>query len=161
MTSQTAEQKHLEQLIKNAMQKLGIAKENDICRYLPSTTGEYIHHFTMKKMKNQEPAYLSELISKNILRADSPNKLPPKKRAARGSRKKRENPAFTKQEMEKMYFLAKKAGDYDIARKLTPRKDPRSIKRELISSIRHGRVEPELWSSYVEVMGSQLAAAIL
>ena len=54
--------------------------------------------------------------------------------------------------------MARQANDKEMIRKLTPKKDLRTIKRELISSIRHGRVEPDLWTLYVDTMASQAAA---
>jgi hypothetical protein len=49
-----------------------------------------------------------------------------------------------------MLNMARLAGDKEMIRKLTPKKDLRTIKRELIASIRHGRVEQDLWTSNVE-----------
>jgi len=37
----------------------------------------------------------------------------------------------------------------------------RTVKRELISSIRHGRIEPELWNMYVEAMTSHASLAAM
>lgn len=146
--------KHLEQLIHSAVKKIGGKKENDICRYLPSSTGGYIHHFTMRKMKTENPQQLAELITKYIVNTSHPHEVPPKPRAARGSRKRRDLFVFSKQDLERMLHMARMAGDKDMIRKLTPKKDLRTIKRELISSIRHGRVEQELWTLYVEATAS-------
>lgn len=142
----------LEQLISQAVKKLGVSKENDICRYIPSETGGYIHHFTMRKMKGEEPQALKQLIKQHIITPSNPSTVKPKQRAARGSRKRRDQISFSKQDLERMLNMARLAGDKDMVRKLTPKKDLRTIKRELIASIRHGRVEPELWNSYVEVI---------
>ena len=57
---------------------------------------------------------------------------------------------FTKQDIERMLNMARLAGDKDMIRKLTPKKDLRTIKRELIASIRHGKIDQDLWNSYVE-----------
>lgn len=51
--------------------------------------------------------------------------------------------------------MARQAGDKDMIRKLTPRKDLRTIKRELIASIRHGKIDQDLWQSYVEAVSAQ------
>ena len=42
----------LEQCINKATQKVRADKPSEICRYLPSQKGGYIHHFTFQKMKN-------------------------------------------------------------------------------------------------------------
>lgn len=150
--------KQIESLISAAVKKVNGKKENDICRYLPNPAGVgYIHHFTMRKMKTEEPEKLHAMISKHIINADKPHSVSPKPRAARGSRKRRDQLIFSKQDIDRMLHMARMAGDRDMIRKLTPKKDLRTIKRELISSIRHGRVDQDLWHSYAEVVNSQAA----
>lgn len=155
-----SESKQLESLIHQAVKKVGAKKENDICRYLPSPGGVgYIHHFTMRKMKTEAPEQLHQLITKFIVNADKPVSVPPKQRAARGSRKRRDQFLFTKQDIERMLNMARLAGDKEMIRKLTPKKDLRTTKRELIASIRHGRIEQDLWTTYAETITSHLNAA--
>jgi hypothetical protein len=161
-TSTKTDTKQLENLISSAVKKIGAKKENDICRYIPSLEGVgYIHHFTMRKMKTEQPEELAQMISKYILNADRPHSVKPKQRAARGSRKRRDQFLFSKNDIERMLNMARIAGDKDMIRKLTPKKDLRTVKRELISSIRHGKVDQDLWTSYVEAINlySSLAAA--
>lgn len=153
------EAKSLEHLIQQAIKKINAKKENDICRYLPSSNGGYIHHFTMRKMKTEAADQLQSLINQYIVNVDKPLSVTPKPRAARGSRKRRDQFIFTKQDLERMLQLARHQGDKDLIRKLTPKKDLRTIKRELIASIRHGRVEQELWHFYVEVVNNAAFAA--
>jgi hypothetical protein len=143
----------LDNLIHEAVKKLGCRKENDICRYLPGESGGYIHHFTMSKMRKENPEKLKRMIREHIIESSGPSSVPPKPRAARGSRKRRDQILFTKIDIERMLSMARQAGDNDMVRKLTPRKDPRTIKRELIASIRHNRIEQDLWQSYVETVG--------
>lgn len=154
------EGKSLDSLINAAIKKIGAKKENDICRYLPVSTGGYIHHFTMRKMKTEAPEQLHALITKYITNVDKPVTVPPKQRAARGSRKRRDQFLFSKQDIERMLNMARLAGDKEMIRKLTPKKDLRTIKRELIASIRHSRVDQELWHFYVEVITSHQQAAL-
>lgn len=150
--------KSLDSLIHTAAKKVGAKKENDICRYLPAVGGGgYIHHFTMRKMRTEAPEQLHSLITKYITNVDRPISVPPKQRAARGSRKRRDQFLFTKQDIEKMLTIARLAGDKEMIRKLTPKKDIRTIKRELIASIRHGKVDHDLWNFYAEVITSQQA----
>lgn len=153
--------KQLEHLIQSAVKKVGGNKENDICHYLPIGTGGYIHHFTMRKMKTEDPQQLTDLINKYIINCSNPQEVTPKPRAARGSRKRRDLFTFSKQDLERMLNMARIAGDKEMIRKLTPKKDLRTIKRELISSIRHGRIEPELWNMYVEAMTSHASLAAI
>lgn len=149
-TQERALTARLQDLIDKAVRKIGADKENDICRYIPAEGGGYIHHFTMKKMKHENPQYLCDKIEKHIINPSNPHKVHPKPRAARGSRKRRDHLYFSKNDLERLLHMARISGDKDMVKKLTPRTDLRTIKRELISSIRQGRVEEELWSSYVE-----------
>lgn len=158
MTNHTSEAQ-VDELIAQAVKKLSAARENDICRYLPMPAGGYIHHFTMRKMRTEDPAKLQEMIKKYILHADKPISVAPKPRAARGSRKRRDQLQFTKLDIEKMLMMARNANDKEMVRKLTPRKDLRTIKRELIVSIRHGQVDHELWQAYAEAITQQNHAA--
>lgn len=152
--------KQLENIINSAVKKVGGKKENDICHYLPVATGGYIHHFTMRKMKTENPQQLADLINKHIINSNNPQEVTPKQRAPRGTRKRRDLYTFSKQDLERMLNMARLAGDKDMVRKLTPKKDLRTVKRELISSIRHGRIEPELWNLYVEAMTTQSSLAL-
>lgn len=159
-TQERATSTKLHELIEKAIRKVGGSKENDICRFIPSENGGYIHHFTMKKMKHENPQSLIDKIEKHILGANNPNKVSPKPRAARGSRKRRDHFYFSKNDLERLLHMARISGDKDMVRKLTPRTDLRSIKRELISSVRQGRVEQELWNSYVEAVSSLQPAEV-
>jgi hypothetical protein len=145
----------LEALIVEAVKKIEGGKENDICRYLPVSTGGYIHHFTMQKMKTEDPHQLINLINKYIIHVDRPSEVPPKQRAARGSRKRRDQLLFSKQDIELLLNMARQNGNKDLVKKLTPKKDLRTVKRELIASIRHGRIDQELWQSYIEAIATQ------
>lgn len=154
-TIDKVDSKQLESLIQLAVKKIQGRKENDICRYLPVETGGYIHHFTMRKMKTEAPQALQELISKYIINTEKPATVIPKTRAARGSRKRRDQLMLSKYDIERMLNMARNAGDKDMIRKLTPKKDLRTIKKELIGAVRrglHGQFEQDLWNSYVEAV---------
>lgn len=152
--------KQLDNLIHAATKKVGARKENDICHYIPVPTGGYIHHFTLRKMKTENPKQLADLISKYIINASHPQQVTPKSRAPRGSRKRRDQFTFSKQDLERMLHMARMAGDKEMVRKLTPKKDLKSVKRELLSSIRQGRVDNDLWSMYCEVVTSHANAQL-
>lgn len=147
--------KQLESIISSAVKKINAEKENDICHYIPVPTGGYIHHFTLRKMKSEDPKRLAELLNRYIINVANPLEVTPKQRAARGSRKRRDFFTFSKQDLEKMLHMARLADDKEMVRKLTPKKDLKTIKRELLSSIRHSRIEPDLWNLYVEAMTHQ------
>lgn len=152
--NQTKQDNKVETQVVAAIKKVGAKKENDICRYLPGPKGGYIHHFSMRKMKHEAPEELLQMLNKYILNPSAPSKLPPKPRAPRGSRKRRDHLPLTKQDIDLLLYLARQSGQKDIVRKLTPKKDIRTIKRELIASIKHGQVKEELWQSYIETVAT-------
>ena len=88
----------------------------------------------LQKMKSEAPQELTNLINENIINISHPQKVKPKPRAPRGSRKRREQQHLSKNDIDRLLALARQAGDKDMIRKLTPKKDLRSAKRELISS---------------------------
>lgn len=149
--------KDIEDVISKAIKKVGAKKENELCKYLPMKSGGYMHHFTLKKMKSKQPSELASIIERHVVQADKPSVIPPKQRAARGSRKRREHMNFTRIQLERMLNIARLAGDKEIITILSPRKSVSSCKRELIQSIRHNKIEQELWNNYVEAVQAQQA----
>lgn len=147
--------KEVEDVIAKAIKKLGARKENELCKYLPMKTGGYMHHFTLRKMKSKQPSELAGIIERFVLNADRPVVIAPKQRAARGSRKRRDNMNFTRVQLERMLNIARLAGDKEIITILSPRKSLASCKRELIQAIRHNKVDVELWNNYAEAINTQ------
>ena len=150
--------KEVEEVINKAIKKVKGSKENELCKYLPMSSGGYMHHFTFRKMKNKDPRQLAEIIKKHILNISHPMAVAPKSRAARGSRKRRDQLTFTRSQMERMLNIARLAGDKEIISVLSPKKSLATCKRELILSIRHNRVEQDLWNGYVESIQAQQTA---
>ncbi len=146
--------KELEEIISKAIKKVGGSKENDLCKYLPMDAGGYMHHFTLRKMKHREPLQLGTIIEKFITKSNHPTAVAPKRRAPRGSRKRRDNLSFSRTQLEKMLQIARLTGDKEVISMLTPRKSLPLVKRELISSIRHNKVDQELWNNYVDCINA-------
>ena len=113
--------KELEEFIARAIKKVGASKENELCKYIPVSSGGYIHHFTLKKMKKKQPEELYSMIERYIIKAEKPIAVAPKQRAARGSRKRRDQVMFTKNQLERMLNIAKMAGDAEIISVLSPK----------------------------------------
>lgn len=155
--SKTKSLKEIEDVISKAIKKVGVRKENDLCRYIPMTSGGYMHHFTLRKMKSKHPQELGTMIEKFILNTERPGTVAPKTRAARGSRKRRDQITFTRGQLERMLNIARLAGDKEMISVLSPKRSMATCKRELIASIRHGKVEQELWNAYVESINAQQA----
>jgi hypothetical protein len=140
----------IEDVISKAIRKVGGRKENDLCKYLPMSIGGYMHHFTLRKMKLKQPFELSSLIEKFIINPAKPSVIAPKQRAARGSRKRKDQITFNRNQLERLLHMARIAGDKEMVSFLSPKKSLATAKRELIASIRQGEVEQTLWNSYVE-----------
>ena len=147
--------KDIEDVIAKAIKKVGVRKENELCKYLPMKPGGYMHHFTLRKMKYKQPQELSSIIERFVINSDKPSVIAPKQRAARGSRKRRDHMNFTRNQLERMLNIARLAGDKEIITILMPKKSLATCKRELIQAIRHQKVEQELWNSYVEAVQAQ------
>lgn len=154
MDSKTKNFHEIEEVITKAIKKVNGKKENDLCKYLPMSSGGYMHHFTLRKMKNRAPSELSSLIEKFIINTEKPSSVAPKQRAARGSRKRKDQVTFTRNQLERMLNIARLAGDKEMVSILAPKKSLATCKRELISSIRHSKIEPELWNGYVESLNA-------
>jgi hypothetical protein len=151
--------KDVESIIAKAIKKVGGRKENDLCKYLPMDSGGYMHHFTLRKMKQKAPSQLGTLIEKFIIENERPSVVPPKRRAPRGSRKRRDNLSFSRIQLERMLQIARLAGDKEMISVLSPRKSLPGVKRELIASIRHNRVDQELWNSYADCINVENAVS--
>lgn len=151
--------KEVEEVIAKAIKRLSAKKENELCKYLPMKAGGYMHHFTLRKMKYKQPQELSNIIERFVINAERPLVIAPKQRAARGSRKRRDNMNFTRIQLERMLNIARLAGDKEIITILSPKKSLTTCKRELIQAIRHNKVEQELWNSYVESIQAQQTMA--
>jgi hypothetical protein len=159
MESKTKNLREIEDVISRAIKKVGGKKENDLCRFIPMSSGGYMHHFTLRKMKSKQPSELGSLIEKFIINSEKPSSVAPKQRATRGSRKRRDQYTFTRGQLERMLNIARLAGDKEMISILSPKKSLATCKRDLIASIRHGKVEQELWNAYVEAVNAQQAVA--
>ena len=149
--------KEVEEILVKAIKKVGVKKENDLCKYIPMASGGYMHHFTLKKMKRRNPSELASILQKYIIIPDSPPPtIAPKKRAPRGSRKKKDHITFTRTQLERMLKIARLAGDSEIISILSPKKSLSSCKKELIQSIKDNQIKMELWNQYIETINSQI-----
>ncbi|MDF2577283.1 MAG: hypothetical protein K0S74_767 [Chlamydiales bacterium] len=146
----------LEKIIDRAIERVKGASENDICKFLPGSDGGYMHHFTLRKLATQDPEKLTKMLNDYILSKDSPVKLPPKLRAARGSRKRRDVITLTRSEIEDMINVARQTGRKDIVAKLVSknRNSLPAIKKELISLIRQNKVDQDLWRCFAEAVAT-------
>ncbi len=157
--SKLKELKELDSVITKAIKKVGGRKENDLCKYIPVSSGGYIHHFTLRKMKSKQPSELSTMIEKFIINPMKPSVVSPKQRAPRGSRKRRDHITFTKGQLDKLLTMARVSGDKEIISALSPKKSLAACKRDLIQATRQGIVDHELWNDYLEAANAHQALA--
>ena len=141
---------NIEEIIFRAIKKVNGRKENDLCKYLPMSTGGYMHHFTLRKMKLKQPYELCALIDKFINNSESPTAVAPKQRAARGSKKRKDQIAFTKNQIDRLLNMARITGDKEMVSVLSPKRSLASCKRSLIQLVRQGIVDHSVWNDYVE-----------
>ena len=151
----------IEDVITKAIKKVTGRKENDLCKYLPMSNGGYMHHFTLRKMKLKQPFELAALIDKFILHPGKPNVIAPKQRAARGSRKRKDQLTFTKFQLERLLNIARLAGDKEMVAVLSPKKSLATCKRDLINAVRSGIANQDLWNAYVESVTQNASATAL
>ncbi len=148
----------IEDVISKAIKKVGGRKENDLCKYLPMSTGGYMHHFTLRKMKLKQPFELSSLIEKFIIASTKPTVISPKQRAARGSRKRKDQITFTKTQLDRLLNMAKISGDREMVSVLSPKKSLATCKKELIQAIRGNVADQVLWNTFTEITQSLIEA---
>jgi hypothetical protein len=109
---------HLEDLIQEAIAKINGKNERDLCNFLPVSRG-YMHHFTFKKMSQDAPQQLFDLIKKYIIDPKKPNKIElriidfPEQ-----PRKKMKQFIISEDELNRILNVAKQAQDFDLIEKL-------------------------------------------
>lgn len=144
----------IEDVITEAIEKVNGTKENDLCKFLPMSSGGYMHHFTLRKMKLKQPFELAALIEEFIIDPKRPNAVAPKQRAARGSRKNKGQMTFTRIQLERLLNIAKQTGDKEMISLLSPKTSLATAKRNLIASVRQGIIDEDLWFAYKESVES-------
>lgn len=149
----TKEHALLKTTITDALKKLGEDKELSLCHYIPALEGSgYIHHFTLRKLKREEPSRLTAMINEHIITPQNPRTVPPKARAPRGSRKRKDALSLNHNAVERLLYLARNAGDNEAIALLQPQRSLANCKRELVQAIRRNRIDQSLWNCYVETI---------
>ena len=108
----------LEDLIQKALSKVNGKKERDLCRFLPCSRG-YMHHFTFRKMMQESPQQLFDLIQKYIIESEKPQEIQLKPiEQSYQTNKKMKQFNISEDEMDRMLHLARQAQDLDLIEKL-------------------------------------------
>lgn len=155
LSTRSIEQEELQKTIDQAIRKIQGTSENEVCRYLPGSSGGYMHHLTLKKMKHSDPQELRQMLRKFILDSDSPRLIEPKLRSPRGSRKRRDGSInFSRTDIERILELARQVGDKDLLARFSQKKPLSLLKKDLIRSIKNNIVCVDIWNAYVETIKS-------
>jgi len=145
----------LETTIKKAVIKINAKKESQLCRYLPVSTGGYMHHFTFKKMKHEDAQTLENMILENVVNVGTPSMVVHKPRAPRGSRKRFNQFQFDKNDLDRLIGMARTAGHSDLISKLMPKRSLAQIKKDLVKSIRKNEINQDLWNYYTDAVAEK------
>lgn len=106
----------LENLIQEAISKVNGKNETNICRFIPSrlSSGGYMHHFTLKKMKREHPEELYDLIQAYIIQIDQPQEISAKPPERPCTYIKKQLFTVTEAEMDRIIDLATRAQDLEL-----------------------------------------------
>ena len=115
------ERQELDKTIQDALKIVKAKKETDLCHYLPvegknDDNGGYMHHFTFRKLKNEDPKALKKELEKYVIQSKNPQKVAPKPRL-RTPRRRRDGMLFSKHDLERLLQMARMAGDKEMIRK--------------------------------------------
>ena len=108
----------LEDLIQKALSKINGKKERDLYCFLPCFRG-YIHHFTFRKMMQEKPQQLFDLIQKYIIKSEKPQKIQLKPiEQSYQTIKKMKQFNISEDEMDRILHIGRQAQDLDLIEKL-------------------------------------------
>lgn len=130
-------------LITEALKKIQGKSEKDLCKFLPAETEGYMHHFTLKKLKNKNPEAFRSLIQEFIMAPSTPQPIDPKPRL-----RKNKALSINSLDLRLILKLAHTTGDKYLLSKIGSKLSYTTLKRELINSIKENRVDGELWQSF-------------
>lgn len=139
----------METTIAEALEKTGAHKENTLCRYLPSEDEGHMHHFTMRKLKENDPEKLKELLREFIIDATSAKRIDPKPRPRRKNGKNHSF-NFDQSTLEKIIQMAEEKGDKELLEQLRPKPPFSLVKKEFMNTIRENKIDERLWKDYKE-----------
>lgn len=142
----------LEPLLKKAMEKIGVDRENGLCPYLPATDDEgRLHHFTLKKMKENAPNALADLITENILDKEAPKAIPSKPRL-RITKGKAVKLSLKQEQISELLAALKGSNNIELIKELSAHRSLKSIQREMIQMVKEKKVDASLWETYTQLV---------
>lgn len=160
---------HLNQLqdvIAEAMAKVNVQKETNLCVYLPTHDGR-LHHFLFKRMKKTKPAELLSLIKKHILENENPAFIKRQKKDKSPQQKPNPNfkkppqPKFKKSQIDRLINILEKSGDTDLIPLFSPHRSLTQVKKLMIEMIRKTELDQGLIDIYARLIQEQKEAKTL
>lgn len=118
-----SEKPSLEYLIQKAILKVNGKNEASLCRFIPFKSGGYIHYFTLRKMKQQNPEKLYDLIQTHIIQPVNPQEIAVKSLELSPTYREKRLFTITETEMDRIITLAKQALDFELLKILQIKKD--------------------------------------
>jgi hypothetical protein len=104
----------LENLIQKAIVKINGENEKSLCHFIPVKSGGYMHHFTLKKMKQKSPEILYDLIQTHIIQTASPKEIEAKPPNQIPTYRKNRLFIITEIEMDRIVTLARQTQDIEL-----------------------------------------------
>lgn len=144
---------HIDHVIEKALAKVKASKTNELCRYLPGESGGYMHHFTFRRLKKQQPNQLAKRLTSHVLDVDEPKRLGAPPRSPRGSRKDRDKESLllSRSDLNRLLKLARNANDERLMRAVRPQiRSLAQIKQELVHCIRRNEPARDLFEAFCE-----------
>lgn len=118
-----SEKPSLEYLIQKAILKVNGKNEAGLCRFIPFKSGGYIHYFTLRKMKQQNPEKLYDLIQTHIIQPINPQEVAVKSLELSPTYREKRLFTITETEMDRIIALAKQALDFEFLKIMQLKQD--------------------------------------
>ncbi|MBS0628736.1 MAG: hypothetical protein JSS30_00755 [Verrucomicrobia bacterium] len=148
----------LEDLITEAMKRVSVRKETDLCQYIGDSNGR-LHHFAFGKLKKKNPEELSKMVRTHILDKDTPVKLAPKPRA-RYKSKQGVDIKLTKTQLSQLLNVLKLSssniqGADELISALAPHQTVKQVQKLMIDMVRERKIDAALWETYVKLVNQE------
>lgn len=158
MTIGIETKRHLEELHENiadAMKKLNVKKETDLCYYLPGKNGK-LHHLAFLKLKKSAPTELLQLIKEHVLMRDRPEPLSSLPKSQTQTKKVVEV-QFRQRQINRILKVLKNAGEEDLIPLFTSHLTLEQAQKLMIDMVRSKKANHSLWQTYVELLEKEKA----
>ena len=133
----------LSEVIKRAMDKLNLTSEAHLTHYLPGDDGNRMHHFTVKRLKKENPKRLCALLEKFILAPPTPQLLPSIPRQG-----KQIAVNFNRLQLNRLIDVVTASGDEELTNLLRPYQSFADVQKQMKQMTTRGEFDPILCEVY-------------